>query len=96
MPENKVLVDEYKVQRLLQNTFTALKLHNEQSNKNGENFNIFNILSVARKEVGTHSGFLYELFSADGRHGMGDIFLNYFVINVLGIDDSSQVFISPR
>ena len=91
MSKNVKLVNEYKVEinNLLQSTLATLKLHNENSNKNGEHFNI---LGVSRNEVGTHSKFLYELFSADGSHGMGNTFLNHFVISVLEINDKSQVF----
>lgn len=93
MLESEVLVsDNLPIQKLLDHTYQALQFHEEQSNKNGEHFNIFNILNVARKEVGTHSRFLYELFSANGSHGMGRIFINNFVVNVLGITDKSQVF----
>ncbi len=93
MLESEVLVsDNLPIQKLLDHTYQALQFHEEQSNKNGEHFNIFNILNAARKEVGTHSRFLYELFSANGSHGMGRIFINNFVVNVLGITDKSQVF----
>jgi hypothetical protein len=80
------------VKELLQHTYQAIQFHKLQSNANGENFNIFNILGVGRKEVETHSKFIYELLSANGRHGMESIFLNLFTAIVLGIDDKSQTF----
>ena len=45
--------------------------HNQSSNINGESFNIFNILRARRKEVNTHSRFIYELLNPNGSHGEG-------------------------
>ncbi|MCA9995627.1 MAG: PD-(D/E)XK nuclease family protein [Anaerolineales bacterium] len=42
-------------------------------------FNIFNILGVARREVGTHSRFLATLFDPKGVHGQQTLFLKAFL-----------------
>lgn len=59
----------------------ALKKRNS-----GEDFNIFSILQMERKEVKTHSKFISELINPKGRHGQGDLFLRK-LLEVLGIDD---------
>ena len=53
----------------------------------GEKFNIFSILNMERKEVETHSMFLYELLNPDGSHYQGTKYLEIFVTKVLKIDD---------
>ena len=45
----------------------------------GENFNVFRILKMESKEVGTHSAFLGELLNPAGSHGMKDTFLKLFI-----------------
>ena len=45
----------------------------------GENFNVFNILSLSTNEVRTHSAFLAELLKPNGSHGQGVLFLNLFL-----------------
>ncbi|WP_051413158.1 PD-(D/E)XK nuclease family protein [Shewanella colwelliana] len=92
MSENGIPASYHPIQKLLQHTYQALQFHEEQSNRNGEKFNIFNILNIGKKEVETHSRFLYELLSVNGRHEMGDTFLNLFAATVLGVDVESQVF----
>ena len=56
-----------------------IKTHNQSSNLNGESFNIFNILRARRKEVNTHSRFIYELLNPNGSHGEGAIFSSLLV-----------------
>ena len=41
----------------------------------GENFNIFKILGISRREVTTHSPMLAELLNPNGAHGQGAAFL---------------------
>ena len=45
----------------------------------GENFNIFRILKIERKEVRMHSALLTELFNAVGKHSCGDRFIKLFI-----------------
>ncbi len=59
---------------------------------NGVQFNIFSILDMERKEVKTHSNFIYELLNPKGSHNQGDIYLNLFFKSVLDLDyDISSV-----
>ena len=51
----------------------------EERYKNGEFFNVFNILGLSSKETRTHSAFLAELLNPHGSHGMGDTFLKGFI-----------------
>ena len=55
----------------------------EISNLKGENFNIFSILGLERKENQTHSAFLGELLNPQGKHNMGNIFLTHFVNSLI-------------
>lgn len=66
------------IQKLLEQVSQIIKNHKEHANKQGENFNIFSILRMERREVKTHSNFIYELLNPKGRHGQGDIFLKSF------------------
>ena len=55
-------------------------LHAEIAAKlSGENFNVFEILSLSSAEVRTHSAFIAELLDPKGCHGQGSIFLELFV-----------------
>lgn len=65
----------------------SVMFHEQQANQNGEKFNIFKILGASRKEVTTHSRFIYELINPNGAHGQGDIFLKQFLTIALGIED---------
>ena len=75
------------IENLLDQVKQIVKTHNEHANKQGENFNIFSILRMGRKEVETHSLFIYELLHPDGSHGQGDDFLKSFTEIVLGRED---------
>lgn len=52
----------------------------------GEKFNIFSILNMERKEVETHSMFLYELLNPDGSHFQGMKYLEIFIKEILKIE----------
>jgi PD-(D/E)XK nuclease superfamily len=49
------------------------------SGRDGENFNLFNLLNIGHLEVSTHSRILRELLDPNGSHGQGSIFLERFV-----------------
>ncbi|MGI5907458.1 MAG: PD-(D/E)XK nuclease family protein [Christensenellales bacterium] len=49
----------------------------------GARFNVFSVLRMERREVETHSLFLYELLNPEGSHGCGDLFLQQFCEIVL-------------
>jgi hypothetical protein len=66
------------ITNLLKEVGSIIKTHEEHANKQGENFNIFKILRMERREVKTHSNFIYELLNPNGLHGQGDIFLKSF------------------
>lgn len=53
--------------------------HNERV-KNGDYFNVFNVLGLSSNETRTHSAFLAELLNPYGSHGMGDLFLKKFLL----------------
>ncbi len=72
-----------KIKSLLDRVKDIVKIHNEHANKQGEKFNIFSILRMDRKEVKTHSNFIYELLNPKGSHGQGDVFLKSFAEIVL-------------
>lgn len=55
-----------------------------------ENFNIFKILRIERKEVNLHSYFLYELINPKAKHGLGLEFLKIFKEEILEKIDSKQ------
>jgi len=61
-----------------------------KTNKHGERFNIFSILRVHRNEAETHSRFLHELLTPQGRHGEGSAFLHLFLEGVLGLRASGE------
>ena len=64
---------------LLHQVSTISKKYEEIKKITGEDFNIFKVLKVERKEVQTHSAFLSELLNSDGTHGLQDYFLNIFL-----------------
>jgi len=69
--------------------------YNEIDKINGVNFNIFSILDMERKEVKTHSNFIYELLNSNGLHGKGDIFLKLFFQEVLNLDYDIETRVQP-
>ncbi|MCL2192824.1 MAG: PD-(D/E)XK nuclease family protein [Treponema sp.] len=54
------------------------KRYEEDAKISGENFNVFNILGLAGKEL-IHSRMIAMLLDPNGEHGMGDLFLRLFV-----------------
>lgn len=66
------------------------KTHLEELNSY-KNFNIFSILKMERKEVETHSAFIYELLNPKGTHNKSDFFLKLFIDNVLKIDNYGKI-----
>lgn len=72
--------------KLLEDSVKVVKEKKEKENNMkaaGEEFNIFNILDVERKEVETHSKIIYDLINPNGSHGQGNIFLKSFIKHVL-------------
>ena len=54
-----------------------------EKKEKGEEFNIFSITGIEKRETETHSALIYELLSPDGRHGQGDQFVRLFFEDVL-------------
>ena len=71
-----------KIKNLLQQVSIIQKKYDEVAKITGENFNIFSILSMERREVKTHSAFLGELLNPKGSHGLKDSFLQLFIKEV--------------
>ena len=88
-------MNDGKIESLLNEVKQIVKIHEEYANKQGENFNIFSILRMGRKEVETHSRFIYELLNPKGKHGQDDIFLKSFAKIVLG-SEVSNTAIDPQ
>ena len=73
------------MQKLLEEVAKVIGKHQEDANKTGENFNIFNILRMRRGEINPHCLFLYELLNPKGSHGIEDVFLRLFIEDTLAV-----------
>lgn len=73
-----VLMDALIVKRILNQVSAIARTQRKITLLSGENFNVFRILKMESKEVGTHSAFLGELLNPAGSHGMNDTFLKLF------------------
>jgi len=60
--------------------YTITKLSNEIKKQYANNFNLFLLLGVERKEVATHSTILADLLNPQGTHCQNDIFLKAFLL----------------
>ena len=78
-----------KIKKLLDNVGKEVEKSNEIAQLKGENFNIFSILDLEKRENKTHSNFLVALLNPQGEHGLGNIFLKLFVDMVLS--DESRI-----
>ena len=58
------------------------QLEQRERLKRGENFNVFNVLGLSSEEVRLHSAFVAELLNPNGKHGMGQAFLEAFLKEV--------------
>lgn len=70
------------LQRLLDEVRLIRKkadVEKRETDRRGENFNIFNVLGVTSDETRTHSAFIAELLDPNGSHGLGNQFLQSFV-----------------
>jgi hypothetical protein len=68
----------------------------DQSKREGDNFNIFEVINLTSNEVRIHSRFLAELLNPNGSHGQDDLFLKQFVeINEITDFDSlnAQIYV---
>ena len=91
---------EYKkesVKQLLSQVNTINEAYKIVKQNTGEDFNIFGILGMERKEVKTHSKFLAELLNPKGSHLQGDMFLKLFIeyLNKVAISDENIEILLP-
>jgi len=82
MGKEKSLINQVKVINEKHETIKSI---------NGENFNIFSILNLERKEVDTHSYFIYDLLNPKGSHNQGDTFLQIFLKQILKEEEYKKV-----
>ncbi|MFP5042930.1 PD-(D/E)XK nuclease family protein [Parasediminibacterium sp. JCM 36343] len=68
-----------KIQKSLNEVNAIIKRNEEEIDKSGVRFNIFDILGVSSNEVRLHSNFISELLNPKGRHGFKDEFLTLFI-----------------
>ena len=70
---------------------TIRKYEDKLTRATGEQFNLFDILSIGHLEVRTHSPILAELLNPNGSHGQGDVFLRHFLtqLEIQDFDASS-------
>lgn len=73
------MIEVKKTTSLLQQTKLIVDTQQKMSVLRGENFNVFSILKMERKENETHSAFLEELLNPNGTHLMGNVFLRLFL-----------------
>lgn len=66
--------------------YAKQKNYHDERAKNGDFFNVFNVLGLSSNETRTHSAFIAELLNPSGSHGLGDFFLKKF-ISQMRIDD---------
>lgn len=71
--------ENVEIKKVLKSTALIIKRQEELSVLKGENFNVFSILGMEKKENETHSAFIFELLNPKGSHLMGAIFLELFL-----------------
>jgi len=72
---------------------TIRKYEDKLTRATGEQFNLFDILSIGHLEVRTHSPILAELLNPNGSHGQGAVFLGHFIthLQIQDFDVSSAI-----
>ena len=76
-------------QQLINNISQIILKYDEMDRINGSKFNIFQILNVAEDEL-KHSLFIAELLNPKGRHGLGALFLKFFLEKVEILDFNAE------
>ncbi|MDB5329878.1 MAG: hypothetical protein JWP03_1029 [Phycisphaerales bacterium] len=64
---------------LLHDVRSLVARHRWLAQKQGLQFNVFDILGLTSNEVRCHSAFLASMLDPDGPHGQGDLFLRLFL-----------------
>jgi|AntDeeMinimDraft_5_1070356.scaffolds.fasta_scaffold01200_6 hypothetical protein len=72
-------MESEKYKNLLGRTKNLIRQNEKLIKARKEKFNLFEILSVERREEHTHSAFIAELLNASGSHLLGNKFLNLFL-----------------
>ncbi|WP_167597635.1 PD-(D/E)XK nuclease family protein [Leeuwenhoekiella sp. ZYFB001] len=67
------------LQNLLLSTKELIDVNKRFLKESGEDFNIFSITNIEKKEVHTHSSMIAELLNPYGTHHQGNCFLFYFL-----------------
>jgi len=80
-------MEEIELEKCLLTLSGKIETIEQMEKHKGEKFNIFSILNMERREVETHSMFLYELLNPDGSHFQGMKYLEIFIKEVLEIND---------
>lgn len=73
-PTAKTLAEKVIMENLLQNVYTIKKKYVDIAEVTGENFNIFNVLKISRRETVLHTPLIAELLNPYGSHGQGNVF----------------------
>lgn len=76
-----------ELEKVLISLYGKINTIEELEKHRGTKFNIFTILGMERKEVGTHSYFIYELINPKGSHYQGSKYLEIFIKKVLELPD---------
>lgn len=74
----------HQLNHICESVSTIAKHHRRLAREKGEDFNVFSVLKMERKENDTHSAFLGALLHPKGSHYLGDTFLQLFINMVLG------------
>ena len=72
-----------QAKQLLQSTGSIIEKHEEIARLKGENFNVFRVLGIEKKEVKLHSPFIAELLKPKGSHDQKTAFLKMFLEQVV-------------
>lgn len=80
-------IDFQALEKRLISLYGKINTIEEIEKHRGTKFNIFSILGMERREVDTHSYFIYELINPNGTHFQGNKYLKIFIESVLNIKD---------
>ncbi len=69
-----------EVRQLLQSVTAIKNKYDEINRLTGADYNVFNVLRLKRDEVRLHSRFIGDLLNPKGKHGRGDVFLEFTCI----------------
>ncbi len=79
------------LQNLLTKIYVAYEKNQVLDKELCKSFNIFSILNIERKEVETHSFFIYELLNPNGLHNQGLAFIDLFLKHILKLENYGDI-----